>query len=88
MRRKKKTTIVTVEARERLTIRHGVQQMTAWCEQCGEDVLMITPDEAAARLGADARTVFRGVEAGKFHFCEDTNGRLLVCSESVRTCGN
>jgi predicted site-specific integrase-resolvase len=50
--------------------------------------LMITPDEAAARLGADARTVFRGVEAGKFHFCEDTNGRLLVCSESVRTCGN
>ena len=87
MRRKKKTTIITVEARERMTVRHGVQQMT-WCEQCGAEVLMVTPDEAAVRFGIDARTVFRGVESGEFHFCEGANGRLLVCSESVRTRGN
>ncbi|HYW69824.1 MAG TPA: hypothetical protein VE961_02245, partial [Pyrinomonadaceae bacterium] len=47
MRRKKKTTIVSIEARERTTIRRGVRQLIAWCDQCGAHVPMVTPNEAA-----------------------------------------
>ncbi len=84
MRRKKKTTIVTFESRERLTIRPGAPSFFAWCERCGTDVLMVTPNEAAARAGADSRAIFRGVESGEIHFIEGDNGSLLVCLKSMR----
>ena len=83
MRRKKKTTIVTVEARERTTIRRGARQMIAWCDQCGADVPMVTPNEAAELAGTDARAIFRGVESGEFHFIETGGGALWVCAKSL-----
>lgn len=83
MRRKKKTTIVTFESRERMTIRQGSQRFVAWCEQCGDEVLMVTPNEAAAIARTDARAIFRGVEAGRIHFLESESGELLVCSKSL-----
>ena|SRR5580765_141073 len=85
MRRKEKITIVTIEARERTTIRHGMPPGLAWCERCGAEVLMITPNEAAALAQTDARSIFRGVEAGAIHFIESAEGALLVCSKSL-TC--
>jgi hypothetical protein len=89
MRRKKKT-IVTVEARERTTIRRGAPSLVAWCENCCSDVLMVTPDEAATVSRTDARSVFRQIEAGEIHFIE-SEGALLVCSNSLtkwrRSCG-
>jgi hypothetical protein len=83
MRRKKKTTIVTIESRERTTIRRGPQSLVTWCEQCGGDVLMVTPNQAAALSRTDARSIFRGIEAGTIHFVETESGALLVCSRSV-----
>ena len=83
MRRKKKTTIVTVEARERTTIRRGARQMIAWCDQCGAEVSMVTPNEAAALAGTEARAIFRGVESGDVHFIETGEGALLICAQSL-----
>ena len=83
MRRKKKTTIVTFESRERLTIRRAESQFVAWCEQCCADVLMITPNEAAARSQTDARSIFRGIETGRLHFIENEAGAVMVCSKSI-----
>ena len=83
MRRKKKTTIVTIEARERMTIRRGVRQVTTWCDQCRADVLLVTPNEAAELAGTDARTIFRSVESGKVHFTEAGKGGLLICAQSL-----
>ena len=87
MRRKKKTTIVTFESRERTTIRRTNPHMLAWCERCGVDVLMVTPNEAAAVSHTDARAIFRGVETGRIHFIESENGALLVCMDSVGALG-
>ena len=84
MRRKKKTTIVTFESRERLTIRQGASSILARCEGCGTDVWMVTPNEAAARAGTDSRAIFRGVESGEIHFVEGDNGSLFVCLNSMR----
>ncbi len=83
MRRKKKTTIVTFEARERMTIHRGPRRVIGWCDQCGVEVLMVTPNEAAAFSRTDARAIFRGVEAGEIHFIEGDSGGLLVCSKSI-----
>jgi len=83
MRRKKKTTIVTVEARERTTIRRGARQMIAWCDQCGAEVSMVTPNEAAALAGTEARAIFRALESGEVHFIETGEGALLICAQSL-----
>jgi len=83
MRRKKKTTIVTFESHERMTIRHEMPRIFVWCERCGAEVLMVTPNEAAARSEADTRAIFRGVESGEIHFIESESGALLVCSKSL-----
>jgi hypothetical protein len=74
MRRKKKTTIVTIESRERMTIHNRAPSLVTWCERCGGEVLMVTPNEAAAIGRTDARAIFRGVEAGEIHFIEDERG--------------
>jgi len=83
MRRKKKTTIVTFESRERTTIRQSAPSLVAWCEQCGTEVLMVTPNEAAMMSQTDARAIFRRVEAREIHFIEDRRGELMVCSNSL-----
>jgi hypothetical protein len=83
MRRKKKTTIVTFESRERMTIRRAESQFVTWCEQCGADVLMITPNEAGVRAQTDARSIFRGIEDGRIHFIENESGAVMVCSKSI-----
>jgi len=83
MRRKKKTTIVTIEARERMTIWRGARQVTAWCDQCRADVPLVTPNEAAGLAGTDARAIFRRVESGEVHFIETGEGALLICAKSL-----
>jgi hypothetical protein len=85
MRRKKKTTIVTFESRERMTIHHSERRFIAWCEWCGAEVLMLPPGEAAALSQTETRAIFRGIEAGTIHFVESEDGGLLVCQNSVTT---
>jgi len=83
MRRKKKTTIVTFESRERLTVRLDTPSILGWCEQgCGE-VLMVTANEAARIAGIDTRAVFRGIETGSIHFIEAARGAVFVCTKSL-----
>ena len=83
MRRKRKTTIVTIEARERTTIHREMRRLLAWCDRCGEEVWMVTASEAALISMTDLRTIFRGVEAGAVHFIECERNILLVCSKSL-----
>jgi hypothetical protein len=83
MRRKKKTTTVTIESRERTTIRRSQPGFVARCERCDAEVLMVTVAEAAALSRTDVRAIFRSVEAGTVHFVESGNGGLLVCLDSV-----
>ena len=85
MRRRKKTTIVTFESRERMSVRKESPRIFAWCEECGADVWMVTPNEAALMAGTDVRGVFRGVEAGTIHFMESEEGGLMICAKSLES---
>ena len=79
----KKRTVVTIETRQRTVVRRARRHATAWCESCRAEVLMLTPDEAAALSQTTTRTVFRRVEAGGLHFNEGADGTLLVCANSL-----
>lgn len=78
----KRRTEITVEEHIRIVRRAGVSVQIA-CADCGGEVLMVTPDEAALAVGVSARTIYRWVEQNKIHFRESTSGALVVCPRSV-----
>ena len=54
-----------------------------WCEDCGQKVQMLTPDQAATLARVSSRTIYRRVEAGEMHYLETAEGHLLVCANSI-----
>jgi len=47
----------------------------------------VTVDVAAQIALVSARTVYRWVEDKKLHFNETSDGRLLICCESIAPAG-
>jgi predicted site-specific integrase-resolvase len=45
---------------------------------------MVTADDAATIAKVSSRTIYRRVEAGETHYTETAEGRLLVCTNSIR----
>jgi hypothetical protein len=80
--KKTRTTEITVERTERSVIRKP-KSLVAWCPQCGEEVRMVTPEEAASMNRVRPRTIYALVEAGRIHFTETAAGLLLVCAPSL-----
>lgn len=54
-----------------------------WCNACSRQVEMVTPEQAAALVNVTPRTVYRWVEAQLLHFIEESDGRLLICRNSL-----
>ena len=82
MKRRKKTEII-VERDQVLVIRKLEHRAPRWCAECGDQVRMVSVDEAASIAGVTARAVYRQVETGEAHFSETTDGSLLVCLNSL-----
>jgi len=74
---------VTIETRQLLVVKkmNGVSQ--GRCTECGGDVPLIRPEEAAVLAGVSPRTIYRRVEAGLVHFAESPEGWLLICLNSL-----
>ena len=72
-------TVVRFETRKRAVVWAQGGGVLAWCARCGAEVLMVTPDEAAALTETSARAIFRRVESGELHFVETDKGALLIC---------
>jgi len=53
-----------------------------WCEECGIEVDMLNPEEAAAIAQVSTRTIYRWIEAGEIHHVE-TQECLLVCPKQL-----
>jgi hypothetical protein len=54
-----------------------------WCEACGAEVEMLTPEESADFLDISAETVWRRARAGVFHERTSAEGLVLFCFESL-----
>ena len=79
----KKRTQVTVETERVLVIRRRYRAIEAGCEECGETVVMVRPDQAAAVSGHSLRAIFGAIEATELHFMEQPDGMLLICLNSL-----
>jgi len=78
---KRRIEIITETERSIIVTRRPVPVML--CGACGSKTSMITPEQAAATVGVSVRTVYRWAEAERLHFFETTEGRMLICANSL-----
>ncbi|MEW6127479.1 MAG: hypothetical protein AB1757_10625 [Acidobacteriota bacterium] len=80
---KRKTTRITVTKEEVWVLRQPTGKCQLWCEECAGEVEMVAAEKAAAIIKVSARALYRAVENQQLHFKETTDGRLLVCLNSL-----
>ena len=73
---------ITIQT-ERLLVMSSGKSLYSLCAACGEEVRMITIDQAATLARVNSRDIYREVEAGMLHFMETTEGSLLICFNSL-----
>lgn len=88
MKRKhiKRTMDITAEIKEVLLVSGFRGAVQAWCSQCARQVCMLTPEEAAAASGTDARAIAHRVKDGTLHWTA-TNHGLRICVRSLSALG-
>ena len=86
MKIKSKTEII-VETHRVFTIRNYRRNQLAWCAACGDQMPMVTADEAALLCQVSARAIYLKIEARELHCKETPDGRLLICANSLESGG-
>jgi hypothetical protein len=74
---------VTIETERILVISRRHSRPILWCDGCAKEVSMLTVDEAAMMTRSTSRMIFKLVEAGRLHFTETPEGKLLICFNSL-----
>jgi len=74
---------ITVEKHRLVVLSRRNHSTNAWCEACGEQVQMVTPDEAAQLCSVSTRTIYSLIETERLHFAETENGFSLICLQSI-----
>ena len=82
-----KRTEITIETDRLVVLSKRKVSVVSWCRECNQRVKMITVDEAASIAGVTSRTMYRWADAEKLHFTETSEGRLLICRESLMPLG-
>ena len=68
---------------ERLLVMTGSRNSYGRCAACGDEVHMLTVDQAAALSQVDSLTVYRWIERGMIHCAETEAGVELICATSL-----
>ena len=71
------------EKSETYTIRRTRTVVEQWCSDCGGEVKMSKPEDAARIIGVSTRKIYSEIEDGKTHFTESADGSLMVCLWSL-----
>ena len=79
----RKRTEITIETNRLVVVSSRKVSVMSWCRECDQRTKMITVDEAAGMGGVSSRTIYRWVESERLHFSETSEGRLLICLESI-----
>ena len=79
----RKRTEILVDLDEVFVLRSRQTLSFAWCAECGDQVQMLTPDQAATIAGLSSRIIYRWIEARRIHFTETGEGQLLICQSSL-----
>jgi hypothetical protein len=88
MKRKRiQKSVITTETHQVTIVHPPHKAIRGWCERCGAEVDLLTPDRAARLLGLTSREIYRRVESGAVHFVEIEGGALLICCRSGAPAG-
>ena len=82
-----KRTEITIETDRIVVLSRRKVSVLSWCHECSQKTKMVTVDDAATIAGVSARTIYRWTDAEKLHFTETSEGRLLICRESLMPLG-
>lgn len=75
----KKRTRVTIVTRQTVIAR----ATRVRCQQCGAEVSIVTPENAAGVLQTTAGEIHGLLAAGELHAVEETSGAGLICGNSL-----
>jgi len=73
---------ITIQT-ERLLVMGRSRILYSACAECGDEVRLLTVDEAALLARVNPLEIHRSVEVGELHSIETTEGVLLVCFKSL-----
>src|SRR5262245_46788432 len=80
-------TLMTTRTRTRITIRTRkttvVHPTSVRCHQCGAEVPILTPENAAATLQTTAHQLRGLLESGELHAIEGEGSSSLICANSI-----
>lgn len=78
---------ITIESHQVKVIRRLKGDFSAWCETCGAQSQLVTPEEAAEVVAQSCRQIYQWIEAEKVHYKETANGRIFICLNSLYAMG-
>jgi hypothetical protein len=79
----KTRTEVFIETSEILIIKRNRTFVRSWCEDCGREVSMLPPQEAALLTGYDVKTIYSMMENQHTHFCYLKSETPYICLRSL-----
>src|SRR5438046_2158817 len=78
---------MTTRTRTRITIKTRqttlVTPLRVRCQQCGAEVSIITPENAAGALQTTPREIHGLLESGELHAVTESSGENLICGNSL-----
>jgi hypothetical protein len=81
----KTRTQITIQTRQTIVVRPLRDSFPAWCEQCLDVVLAITPESTISLLQMPVGTLYELLASGKLHAVEIGARPPLICCNSLST---
>jgi len=80
--RPRERTEITIET-ERMIILRRRQSTRVWCRECGREVEMVAPEQAAALTGITTTKLENCSETQNWHCVKAQDGSFRICLESL-----
>ena len=75
---------ITIETRQLLAVRIGGGFIHGWCTSCGEQVRMVSAEQAALLAGLRLGAICELSDAGVLHSTVRPDGLLFICFNSLK----
>jgi hypothetical protein len=83
MKKPRRITKFTVETERFYIFRTAGSSQIDWCSECSSETQMASVAYAARQAGLSEFAIYQLLDARALHFREDTDGRILVCLNSL-----
>lgn len=80
---RRKRTAILIEEERFLKITFRRHESLAWCKECGEQVKLITLEEAAEIIRVTPRAIYDLIERQAIHVLEFNNSWPAICLKSL-----